>query len=532
MPERRLIPEIITHSAARFADYPAIRWTVRKNTFDRTYAQLDSARKRAGRAMAARGFAGAHIALIGSSSYPWMASYLGLVSGKFTAVPLDAGLPPEELADLLNRSDSQALFLDPKLKTLLPVVQSSCPNVRLVILLQEETGEANTDKANTDKTDTDGSGAELITFGDLIAGVDDSAIAPEDSPVEDDVCTIIYTSGTTGKSKGVMLTQRNLYDNMKNVIVTVKPGTVMLTVLPIHHAYCLVMDWLMGFSKGATLCINDSLLHMIRNIGRFQPEIMLMVPLMIETLCKRLQAAEADGMEAVRAVVGPNLKRIYSGGAHLDPYYIGAMEKYGIEICEGYGMSECSPTISSNGETGNKPGSVGRPLANAEVRFVNGEVQVRGSSVMKGYYKMPAETAEALKDGWLHTGDLGHLDEDGYLFITGRLKNLIILSNGENVSPEEVEGNFVLEPLIGEIIVTGESNGLTARIFPNPDTVEARGLGEEEVRKELQDILDRYNQKQPTYRALTKLVVRKYPFLKSSTRKIKRPLAEVDAPSE
>ena len=329
-----------------------------------------------------------------------------------------------------------------------------------------------------------------------------------------------------------MLTQRNLYDNMDNVIVTVHPGTVMLSVLPIHHAFCLVMDWLMGFNKGATLCINDSLLHMIRNISRFQPEIMLMVPLMIETLCKRLQAAESEGPDAVREITGPNLRRIYSGGAHLDPYYIGAMEKFGIEIYEGYGMSECSPTISSNNETGNKPGSVGRPLANAEVRFENGELQVRGSSVMKGYYKMPVETAETLKDGWLHTGDLGHLDEDGFLFITGRLKNLIILSNGENVSPEEVEGNFALEPLVGEIVVTGESNGLTARIYPNPDYVEQNGLDAGAVQSALQEILDRYNRRQPTYRAITRLVVRKYPFLKSATRKIKRPLAEVDAPDE
>ena len=251
---------------------------------------------------------------------------------------------------------------------------------------------------------------------------------------------------------------------------------------------------------------------------------------MIETLCKRLQAAESP--EAAREILGPNLHRIYSGGAHLDPYYVGAMEKFDIQIYEGYGMSECSPTISSNNELGNKAGSVGRPLDNAEIRLENGEVQVRGSSVMKGYYKMPAETAEALKDGWLHTGDLGHIDEDGFLFITGRLKNLIILSNGENVSPEEVEGAFALEPLIGEIVVTGESAGLTARIFPDPDYVAKNGLDADAVQAALQEILDRYNRKQPTYRALTKLVVRKYPFLKSATRKIKRPLAEIDAPAE
>ena len=512
MSEQRLIPEIIRRSAERYADLPAVRWAVRKNTEERSYARLDSDRKRVRNAMAARGFTGAHVALIGTSSYPWIASYLGLVSGKSTAVPLDAGLPAEELVDLLNRSDSQALFLSPKLDSLAPVVKQSCPNVRLIVSLTEETVPG------------------AVTFGDLLAEASDSESS--DPPGEDDVCTIIYTSGTTGKSKGVMLTQRNLYDNMKNVYVTVEPGTVMLSVLPIHHAYCLVMDWLMGFNKGATLCINDSLLHMIRNIGRFRPDIMLMVPLMIETLCKRLQAAEKEGPDAVRAITGPNLRRVYAGGAHLDPYYIGAMEKYGIEVYEGYGMSECSPTISSNNELGNKPGSVGRPLDNAEVRFVNGEVQVRGSSVMKGYYKMPAETAEALKDGWLHTGDLGHLDEDGFLFITGRLKNLIILSNGENVSPEEVEGNFALEPLVSEVIVTGESNGLTARIYPDPDYVEQRGMDADAVQGALQEILDRYNRRQPTYRAITKLVVRKYPFLKSATRKIKRPLAEVDAPPD
>lgn len=518
MSEVRLIPEIIRSSAVAFPDLPAVRWSVRKDTEERTYAQLDTARKQVRSAMAARGFSGAHIALIGASSYPWIASYLGLVSGKFTAVPLDVMLPPEELADLLNRSDSQALFLGTKLSGMIPLVRETCPGVQLIVLLQEEP--------------SDGADEAVISFGDLLAEGNNLDASAEESPAEDDVCTIIYTSGTTGKSKGVMLTQRNLYDNMMNVNVTVQPGTIMLTVLPIHHAYCLVMDWLMGLRKGASICINDSLLHMIRNIGKFQPEIILMVPLMIETLCKRLQAAEAEGPDAVRAVTGPNLKRIFSGGAHLDPYYIGAMEKFGIEVCEGYGMSECSPTISSNDERGNKPGSVGRPLANVETRFVNGELQVRGSSVMKGYYKMPAETAEALKDGWLHTGDLGHIDEDGFLFITGRLKNLIILSNGENVSPEEVEGNFALEPLVGEIVVTGESNGLTARIFPDPDYMEKQGMDADAAQVALQSLLDKYNKRQPTYRAITKLVVRKYPFLKSATRKIKRPLAEIDAPEE
>ena len=390
--------------------------------------------------------------------------------------------------------------------------------------------------------DTDGHSILKLSAGtleyaapELIAGEDGAPVPEDKRPLSDDVCTIIFTSGTTGKSKGVMLTQRNLYDDVTNVIVTFEPGTTMLSVLPVHHAYCLVMDWLKGFSLGATLYINDSLLHMVRNIGMVKPQVLLMVPLMIETIGKRLAAIESDlpKPEIAKQLMGENLEYIFSGGAHLDPAYISLFEEYGIKVCEGYGMSECSPTISSNGQTGNRPGSVGKVLANMQVRFVDGEIQVKGSNVMKGYYKMPKETEEAFVDGWLRTGDLGCMDEDGYLYITGRLKNLIILSNGENVSPEEIENTMLTNDLVGEIIISGEENGLAARIYPDPDVVEAKGLSPEEVQAQLQAILDDYNKTQPLYRAITALTVRKYPFVKNATKKIVRAKMDVDeAPEE
>jgi long-chain acyl-CoA synthetase len=193
-------------------------------------------------------------------------------------------------------------------------------------------------------------------------------------------------------------------------------------------------------------------------------------------------------------------------------------------------MSECSPVISSNTPDNHKIGSIGRPLVNAEVSFDNGEILVRGTSVMKGYYKMPEETAETMKDGWLHTGDKGYIDEDGYLFINGRVKNLIILSNGENISPEEIENKLALNPLVGEVVVTGENNGLTARIYPEQQLVEAKGMGKDEVRAALQAFLDQYNKTQPTYRQITGLVVRENPFARSSTKKIKRQEALIDEP--
>ena len=280
------------------------------------------------------------------------------------------------------------------------------------------------------------------------------------------------------------------------------------------------------------ICINDSLLHMVRNMSIFKPDIMLMVPMMIETIYKRLAAADPQIPKAVLAekVFGGKLQTIFTGGAHLDPYYIDRFAEYGVQILEGYGMSECSPVISNNTPENHKPGSIGRPLENVEIRFENGEILVKGTSVMKGYYQMPDETAETLKDGWLHTGDKGYMDEDGYLFINGRVKNLIILSNGENVSPEEIENKLALNPLVGEVIVTGEDNGLTARIYPEQAVVEAKALDTEMIRSQLQEFLDEYNKNQPTYRRITGLVIRKNPFIRSTTKKIRRQDVLIDEP--
>lgn len=469
------------------------------------------------KSLLAEGFKGKHISLIGTSSVEWIESYLAIITGNTVAVPLDAGLPAEDLIDLINRSDSEALFLSPKNISLLEGILAECPKLRKVWLLQEEEPDSLYEKT-----------ASLA--GLKAASANSSTDA--DRPAPDDVATIIFTSGTTGKSKGVMLTQDNLAANVLSVDYTTEPGSILLSVLPIHHAFCLVMDWLKGFSLGTTICINDSLLHMVKNMGVFKPQVMLMVPMMIETIYKRLASVDpAIPKKAVADnVFGGNLKIIFTGGAHLDPYYIGEFAEYGVEVLEGYGMSECSPVISSNTPETHKAGSIGKPLPNAEIKFENGEILVKGSSVMKGYYQMPEETAETLKDGWLHTGDKGYMDEDGFLFINGRVKNLIILSNGENISPEEIENKLALDALVGEVIVTGEDNGLAARIYPDQDVVAAKGLDEEAIKTALQAFIDQYNKKQPTYRQITGLIIRKNPFIRSSTKKIKRQEALIDEP--
>ena len=504
------IREIWDSAVSKYAELPAVRWLVKKNINERSYRELNEKAIAIRKGLQAEGFDGAHIALIGTASVSWIETYLGITTGNNVAVPLDAGLPAEDLIALLADSDAEALFLLPKGKAMAEAVRAACPKVRKIWLLQEEPEEG------------------FATLADLMAeaeGRDDVA-----GREAEEVGTIIYTSGTTGKAKGVLLTQYNLAQNVESVPYSAEPGTTLLSVLPVHHAFCLVMDWLKGFSLGAVVCINDSFMHMIRNMGIFKPDVMLMVPLMIETIYKRLSAVDPSlPKEAVAAnVFGGNLKIIFTGGAHLDPFYIEKLADYGVQVLEGYGMSECSPVISSNTPEDHKDGSIGRLLPNVKVRFENGEIQVQGSSVMKGYYKMPAETAETLADGWLHTGDKGYIDEDGFLFINGRVKNLIILSNGENISPEEIENKLGINPLVGEVVVTGENNGLTARIYPDQDVVKMGGLDAEKVEAALEMVIKEYNNRQPSYRQIISLVVRKNPFHRNATRKIVRADAEID----
>ncbi|MCR5201761.1 MAG: AMP-binding protein [Lachnospiraceae bacterium] len=508
-----LVRDLIENSVEKYAEIPAVKWLEKKVIKERSYKELGENIKALRCGLKAEGFEDAHIAFIGASSVYWIESFIAVISGGNVSVPLDFGLPKEDLIELINRSDATGVFLSPKKKIMVEEIIKECPKVKKIWLL----------------TDDEVEGDKIL---DSYTALKNKGVNKEDvpAPKEDKLATIMFTSGTTGKSKGVMLTQENFATNVEAVSYSREPGMIMMSVLPIHHAFCLVMDWFNGLSKGASVCINDSLMHLVRNMGIYKPHVMLMVPLMIETIYKKLASVDASVPKAaVKAnVFGENLDTIFTGGAHLEPFYIEKFKEYGVDIYEGYGMSECSPVISANMPEAHKAGSIGKPVSNAEVKFIDGEIVVRGTSVMLGYYNMPEETKETLVDGWLHTGDKGYMDEDGFLYINGRVKNLIILSNGENISPEEIEGKLALNPLISEVVITGENNALTARIFPDRDYAKLKGISEEEIKIKLQKIIDEFNKTQPAYKHLVGLVVRNNPFIKNSTRKIKRQEVLVD----
>lgn len=504
--EIQTLQDILHHGAAAYGEQAAFRYKVKKEVAEKTYSQVQKDSMAFSRSLEALGKLGKHVALLGTTSYSWIISYFGTTNSSSVAVPIDAQLPAEAIWELLNRADVEMLVYDEIRADVAAGIKEHCPQITHVVSMQAQ-------------EDT----REVLSLNQLLAK-NQGSFTTKINP--DQLCTILFTSGTTGKSKGVMLSHRNLTDNAISQDMKIPAGTVSMTLLPINHVYCLTMDIIKGLYIGITICINDSIMRVQKNLALFKPEIILLVPMIIESLYGKLaeaakQAPEGTPKELIAgAALGGRLKTICSGGAYLDPEYVDRFKEFGITILQGYGMTECSPVISSNLEWANKKGSVGKLMPNCQAKVVDDELWIKGSSVMMGYYKMPEETAETLEDGWLKTGDLGYIDEDHYVYITGRKKNLIILANGENVSPEELENHLSRSELVKEILVREKNGVIEAEIFPDAEFAEKAGI--KDIAGELQKIIDTFNAKMPVYKRIHHFVVRTTEFEKTTAKKIKR----------
>lgn len=439
-----------------------------------------------------------HAAVIGPTSYNWLISYFGTVSCGSTAVPLDAQLPCDEICDLLCRADVSVFFYDKKYEKMIPAIKEQCPDVK-----------------------------EYVSFGDMpsLLEANSPAELPEVAP--ETLAAIVYTSGTTGKSKGVMLLHSNLIDNAMCMDGESSTADVIMTVLPIHHIYCFTCDVLCSIRYGAELCVNDSMMHIPQNLKLFAPTIMLLVPMIAETLYKQIKAGAAANpglteAQIANSVFGGRLKTIFSGGAYLRPELQKAYIDMGIQMNQGYGMTECSPRISTADPTDKScSGDVGVIVNGCQVKIEDGEILAKSPSVMAGYYKDEAATAEALTpDGWLRTGDLGYVDEKNRIFITGRKKNLIILSNGENVSPEELENKFAGKEFISELLVYGDDGVITAEIFPSAEY--CKDMSTEDIEKLFKDTVKEINKTVTSAKQIHRLRIRECEFDKTTSKKIRR----------
>ena len=494
--------DVIRHAKDSYGNQAAYRYKVKKDVEEKTFCDLDRDSMSVSRMVEALGMKGKHTAVLGTTTYHWIASFFGIVNSASVAVPIDAQLAAADICELLNRADVEMLIFDEIRADVAAMAKQACPQIQHIISLQAE-------------EEKDG----ILSWSSLIhqyQGEYETEIQPEQ------LCTILFTSGTTGKSKGVMLSHRNLTDNAVCLDMKIPAGTVTMTLLPINHVYCLTMDIIKGIYIGVTSCINDSIMHVQKNLKLFKPDMVLLVPLVIESIYAKLKAAGnvMPKKMVAHAAFGGNLKTICSGGAYLDPEYVDRFAEYGITILQGYGMTECSPVISTNLPWESKKGSVGKLMPNCEAKIVDEEIWVRGSSVMMGYYKMPEETAETLEDGWLKTGDLGYVDEDNFVYITGRKKNLIILANGENVSPEEIENQFSRFDLVKEILVREKDTLIEAEIFPDYEYAKKKHV--KDIQAKLQEMIDEYNKDVPVYKRIHSLIVRETEFDKTTAKKIKR----------
>lgn len=498
----RTLRDIIRHGAEAYGSQTAFRYKVKKEIVDRTYLDVDRDSMAVSRMVESMGMEGKHIALIGTTTYQWIVSYFGIVGSGSVAVPIDAQLPADAVCELLERADVEMLVFDEIRRDVAEAVKEKCPSVRYILSMQAEEAADGVQSLSM---------LMALHAGEYEKELDGGQLA-----------TILFTSGTTGKSKGVMLSHRNLVDNAVCLDMKIPAGTISMTLLPINHVYCLTMDIIKGLHIGLVICINDSIMHVQRNMKLFKPEIVLLVPLVIESIYGKLKDAGSliPKKMVAKAAFGGNLRIICSGGAYLDPDYVDKFKEYGITILQGYGMTECSPVISTNLEWENKKGSVGKLLPNCEAKVVDEEIWVRGSSVMQGYYKMPEQTAETLEDGWLKTGDLGYVDEDGFVYITGRRKNLIILANGENVSPEELENQLSRCGLVKEILVREKDKVIEAEIFPDYEYAKKKHV--KDIQGKLQELVDGFNRDMPVYKRIYSLIVRGTEFEKTPSKKIKR----------
>ncbi|MBE6541840.1 MAG: hypothetical protein E7672_05270 [Ruminococcaceae bacterium] len=495
--------------------------------------------------------AGVKIAILGESSPFWFASYLSIIASGNVAVPMDKELSPEAISDFFEFGEIKAVYYSSSFNEMIE-------------------GIADGHKTLTDRLPMDSSvsGTNVTSFDCLIKLGESCGREFDADADEERCCELLFTSGTTGTSKCVMLSQRNIFTTVSSCCESVDFSTddAVMSILPLHHTYELTATYLAGTNYGMKVCINDSLRYILKNLKEFQPTAIVVVPLVINTMYKKILSEAKKGgkdkilpvatkianalgyvgidlseklFKDVREAFGGRLEKIVCGGAALSPELIPIFEAFGISIYEGYGITECSPLVAVSPYYARKPGSIGPAVNCCEVRiegletndqgYLTGEIQVKGSNVMLGYMNNEEANAAAFtEDGWFRTGDVGYLDKDKYIHITGRMKSVIVLDNGKNVFPEEIEEYLAKIEYIAESVVVGREEGdgtkLVAVILPNYEKYPE--MQEADLRAEIQKAITELNKKLPSFKQIHKLDFRKTDFERTTTKKIKRYLVK------
>lgn len=518
-------------------DTLAFRYMSGKEEKSLTYGEFYEKTIHLGTALMSKGYSKKRISCIGKNSFSWALVYLTTLTSDNVFVPIDKELPADDIINVINHSEADILFCDKKyVEPLNEKKESFLKEIEFVVF---------DDETNAFEKLVE-EGKALYESGDLSF----KNLVP--NPVTN-LKMILYTSGTTGLSKGVMLSEKNIISCVYYGLRMFNVEESCLSVLPYHHSFESVCGILVSLHFGSTICINSDLKEVTRNLKRFKPGFIEIVPAFAELFYRKIMKnIQAKGKEKgfklllkiskfllffgidirrkafkeIHEVFGGNLKLIVCGGAALRPEIGHFFNDIGITTITGYGITECSPLVSGNPPYCNDPVTVGFPLECVEVKIDNpsadgiGEIVVKGDIVMQGYYKAPELTDEVLKDGWFYTGDYGKFNKKGQIIITGRKKNMIVLSNGKNVFPEEIEEYISGIEGVKEVLVYSKKDennlesGLTALIYLDEESK----VSQDEIRAKVPEVLKAL----PHYKQIQEIAFKDEPFEKTTTNKIKR----------
>ena len=516
--------------------------------FSTTYAEFKNDVVYLGTSLIEKGFLNKRIAVIGKNSYEWSVSYLA-ASIVGIVVPLDKELHPHDVINFMNVSQTACILGDNKnLNSVLDNIEK-VENPDTLFITFDPKKEINNSYEKLLEN-----GKKLYENGNHI--FDDIKVDPDEMRI------LLFTSGTTGSAKGVCLSQRNICSNILSTygIVKVKRSDLFFSILPLHHTYECTLGFLLPIYSGASVCHCEGLRHIVKNIQEFHPSVILCVPLLLENVHKNIvknmnkslpeKYRTEDGnpyknlpfiikkvvRNKVKNTLGGRLRVFIVGAAAANPNIIADFKDLHLNTLQGYGLTECSPLVAGNTDFFQKDDAAGLPIPNVEYKIDSpneegvGEILVKGPNVMLGYYEDEEKTKQTIVDGWFHTGDLGRVDENGYLYITGRCKSVIVTKNGKNIYPEEVEYYLNDNPLISEAMVLGIQKDddiyVNAQIYPNIEAITEYLKGsvptKEEIWKVIADSVSSVNKLLPNYKHIKSFGIRDKEFEKTTTQKIKR----------
>ncbi|SHK00574.1 long-chain acyl-CoA synthetase [Hathewaya proteolytica DSM 3090] len=492
-----------------------------------TYGELKEDIDRLGTEWQSMNLINCNIAIIGLNSYEWILSYFTIVCGNNVAVPLDREASRDDVLRIINETKCRAIIYDNNYLDMIHYIKRKSGTIKHYFSMCDL--------------------EKLISHGrTLVESGEKGYINIKDS--EENLAEIVYTSGTSGKSKGVMLTNKNLMVGAISACEHVKYSGTCMLILPLHHTFPMAASILVPMIERQSIYINSSLKELYRDMMVGKPDSIAVVPLFLENMSRKIWWTIEGGNKSKRINTaidisnflmkfnldfrrkifkkiidsfGGNLKIIVCGGAMLPTKYIREFRNFGITVLNGYGITECSPVVSASSNDNYRDGSVGQPISACTVKISpEGEILVKGDIVMQGYYNNQSETEKVFDGQWFKTGDVGYLDKDSFLYITGRMKNIIILANGKNVSPEEIEMEILKLQGIKEVVVFGEGGKLKAEIYPDYDYIDKNHIFD--IKAYIKNVIDVFNSSMPGYKKINGIKIRKEEFLKTTTRKIKR----------